>query len=83
MQTAEELWKTKRGDKAERQTIYVAAKPQFNNYHIVSSGQSLPNGAPGLVGTPGRYGLFLKMHGSFNWVSMWEFKVLSEFRNRA
>jgi hypothetical protein len=45
----------------------VAPKVQYNNFWVVTSGRNISRGTPILAGTPGKQGLYLKMHGSFNW----------------
>jgi hypothetical protein len=40
---------------------------QYNNFSVATRGRSIGRGTPVLVGTPGRHGMYLKMHGSLNW----------------
>lgn len=46
----------------------VAPKLQYDNFWVLTTGNSLSGrSTPILMGTPGRQGMFLKMHGSLNW----------------
>jgi hypothetical protein len=46
----------------------ITPKLQYNNFWVITCGGNiLSRGTPVVGGTPGRQGLYLKMHGSFNW----------------
>ena len=45
----------------------IQAKPQYDNFWVLTTSNSLSPGTPMLIGTPGQQGMFLKMHGSLNW----------------
>jgi hypothetical protein len=48
----------------------ITPKLQYNNFWVITSGANiLSRGTPIISGTPGQQGLYLKMHGSFNWYS--------------
>jgi len=42
-------------------------KPQYENFSVLCLNKQLTKPQGGLSGTPGREGLFLKLHGSLNW----------------
>src|SRR5207249_2278899 len=42
-------------------------KPQYTNFSVLCLNRMIGRGTPVISGTPGRQGLFLKLHGSLSW----------------